>query len=152
MPFVKDSIEPRNVIHTDGWLGYLPLKGGDYRHEVTFLTGNCKAASELMPRVHLLIALLKRWPMGTHQGAVSLEHLDAYLDEFVFRFNRPKSRSPGKPFYRLLEQASEVDPVPADHWSNAPPVRISKTTTCWGHGSQVNTLRVTFTTSYPIWY
>ena len=66
MPFVKDSIEPGNVIHTDGWLGYLPLKGGDYRQVVTFLTANCKAASELMPRVHLVMALRKRWPMGTH--------------------------------------------------------------------------------------
>jgi hypothetical protein len=65
-----------------------------------------------MPRVHLVIALLKRWLMGTHQGAVSLEHLDAYLDEFVFRFNRRKSRSRGKLFYRLLEQAVEADPVP----------------------------------------
>jgi transposase-like protein len=112
MPFVEDSIEPGNVVHTDGWLGYVPLKGRDYRHEVTFLKGNSKAASELMPRVHLVIALLKRWLMGTHQGAVSLEHLDAYLDEFVFRFNRRKSRSRGKLFYRLLEQAVEVDPVP----------------------------------------
>ena len=68
--------------------------------------------SELMPRVHLAVALLKRWLLGTHQGGVSVEHLDAYLDEFTFRFNRRKSRSRGKLFYRLLEQAVAVEPVP----------------------------------------
>ena len=112
MPFVEDYVEPGSVVHTDGWLGYLPLKGRGYRHEVTFLKGNSKSASELMPRVHLAVALLKRWLMGTHQGGVSLEHLDAYLDEFTFRFNRRKSRSRGKLFYRLLEQAVAVEPVP----------------------------------------
>jgi transposase-like protein len=112
MPFIQDSVEPGSVIHTDGWLGYLPLDGKGYRHEVTFLKGNSKTASELMPRLPLAVALLKRWLMGTHQGAVSLEHLDAYLDEFVFRFNRRKSRSRGQLFYRLLEQAVAVDPVP----------------------------------------
>ena len=66
MPFVEGSVEPGSVVHTDGWLGYLPLEGNGYRHEVTFLTGNSKTASELMPRVHLAVALLKRWLMGTH--------------------------------------------------------------------------------------
>ena len=112
MPFVEDSVEPGSVVHTDGWLGYLPLEGRGYGHEVTFLKGKSKTASELMPRVHHVVALLKRWLMGTHQGAVSLEHLDAYLDEFTFRFNRRTSRSRGKLFYRLLEQAVAVEPVP----------------------------------------
>lgn len=112
MPFVEDSVEPGSMVHTDGWLGYLPLKDTGYRHEVTFLKGNSKSASQLMPRVHLAVALLKRWLLGTHQGGVSLEHLDAYLDEFTFRFNRRKSRSRGKLFYRLLEQAVAVEPVP----------------------------------------
>jgi len=112
MPFVEDYVEPGSVVHTDGWPGYLPLKGRGYRHEVTFLKGNSKSASELMPRVYLAVALLKRWLMGTHQGGVSLEHLNAYLDEFTFRFNRRKSRSRGKLFYRLLEQAVAIEPVP----------------------------------------
>ena len=60
MPFVEDYVEPGSVVHTDGWPGYLPLKGRGYRHEVTFLKGNSKSASELMPRVHLAVALLKR--------------------------------------------------------------------------------------------
>lgn len=112
MPFIEDSVEPGGVIHTDGWLGYQPRNGKDYRHKITFLKENSKTASELMPRVHLAVALLKRWLLGTHQGGVSAEHLDAYLDEFTFRFNRRKSRSRGKLFYRLLEQAVAVKPVP----------------------------------------
>ena len=112
MPFIEDSVEPGSLVHTDGWLGYQPLKGRGYRHKITFLKGNNKTPSELMPRVHLAVALLKRWLLGTHQGGVSVEHLDAYLDEFTFRFNRRKSRSRGKLFYRLLEQAVAVEPVP----------------------------------------
>ena len=112
VPFIEDCVEPGSVVHTDGWLGYLPLEGKDYRHRVTYLKGNSKTASELMPRVHRVAALLKRWLLGTHQGGVSVEHLDAYLDEFTFRFNRRKSRSRGKLFYRLLEQAVAVEPVP----------------------------------------
>ncbi len=112
MPFIQDSVESGSVVHTDGWRGYQPLEGRGYRHKVTVLKGNSKTASQLMPRVHLAVALLKRWLLGTHQGGVSLEHLDAYLDEFTFRFNRRKSRSRGKLFYRLLEQAVAVEPVP----------------------------------------
>jgi transposase-like protein len=112
IPFIEGSVEPDSVVHTDGWLGYESLEGKGYRHKITFLKGNRKTASELMPRVHLAVALLKRWLLGTHQGGVSLEHLDAYLDEFTFRFNRRKSRSRGKLFYRLLEQAVAVEPVP----------------------------------------
>jgi transposase-like protein len=112
MPFIEDSVEPASVVHTDGWLGYQPLNGIGYRHKITFLKGNSKTASELMPRVHLAVALLKRWLLGTHQGGVSPEHLDAYLDEFAFRFNRRKSRSRGKLFCRLLEQAVAVQPLP----------------------------------------
>jgi len=110
-PFIEDSVEPGSVVHTDGWLGCLPLKDKDYRHEVTYLKGNSKTASELTPRVHRVAALLKRWLLGTHQGGVSVGHLDAYLHEFTFRFNRRKSRSRGKLFYRVLEQAVAVGPV-----------------------------------------
>jgi transposase-like protein len=112
MPFVQDSVEAGSVVHTDGWLGYLPLESKGYEHEVTFLRGKEKTPSELLPRVHQVISLLKRWLMGTHQGAVSPEHLDYYLDEFTFRFNRRKSRSRGKLFFRLLQQAVAIEPVP----------------------------------------
>jgi transposase-like protein len=111
VPFVQDSVERGSVIHTDGWLGYRPLESEGYEHEVTFLKGKKKTPSELMPRVHQVISLLKRWLMGTHQGAVSHKHLDYYLDEFTFRFNRRRSKSRGKLFFRLAQQAVTVDPV-----------------------------------------
>ena len=112
MPFIEDSVQPGSVIHTDGWRGYHPLKTREYGHVVTSLRRQAEPAWELMPRVHLAVALLKRWLLGTHQGGVSAQHLDAYLDEFTFRFNRRKSRSRGKLFYRLLEQAVAVEPIP----------------------------------------
>jgi transposase-like protein len=96
VPFLQDSVEPGSVIHTDGWLGYLPVESKGYQHEVTVLKGKNKPPSELMPRVHLAISLLKRWLMETHQGAVSHKHLDYYLDEFTFRFNRRRSKNRGK--------------------------------------------------------
>jgi len=65
-----------------------------------------------MPRVHQVASLLKRWVLGTHQGAVSRKHLDYYLDEFTFRFNRRRSRSRGKFFFRLVQQAVNIEPVP----------------------------------------
>jgi transposase-like protein len=114
IPFVQGFVAPGSVVHTDGWLGYLPLKGNGYRHEVTYLKGKKKTASELLPRVHLVISHLKRWLLGTHQGAVSHKHLDYYLDEFTFRFNRRRSKSRGKLFYRLAQQAVAIEPVPLD--------------------------------------
>ena len=111
-PFVLENVESGSVVHTDGWDGYVGLETQGYRHEVTVLRGRKESASDLLPRVHRVISLLKRWLMGTHQGAVSHEHLDYYLDEFTFRFNRRTSRSRGKLFHRLLQQAVAVDPVP----------------------------------------
>ncbi len=110
--FVEDSVEPGSVVHTDGWQGYRGVEKKGYRHEVTVLKGRKKTASELLPRVHRVVSLLKRWLLGTHQGAVSPEHLDYYLDEFTFRFNRRASRYRGKLFYRLLQQAVAVGPAP----------------------------------------
>jgi len=66
----------------------------------------------LLPRVHRVIALLKRWLLGTHQGAIGQRHLDDYLDEFTLRFNRRKSKSRGELFYRLAQQVVHVGPVP----------------------------------------
>lgn len=110
--FVETSIEPGSIIHTDGWDGYSGLKAKGYVHEVTILRNSNKSASELLPRVHRVVSLLKRWLMGTHQGAVSYQHLDYYLDEFTFRFNRRTSRHRGKLFYRLVQQAVATEPIP----------------------------------------
>ena len=112
LPFIRDSVEPGSTIHTDGWLGYLPVERNGYQHEVTFLKGNKKTPSELRPRVHRVFSLLKRWLLGTHQGAVSQKHLGYYLDEYTFRFNRRRSKSRGKLFFRLAQQAVAIDPVP----------------------------------------
>lgn len=114
IPFVRESVVSGSTVHTDGWLGYLPLKKNGYQHDVTYLKQSTQAASELLPRVHLVISLLKRWMMGTHQGAISHKHLDYYLDEFTFRFNRRRSKSRGKLFFRLAQQAVAVDPVTLD--------------------------------------
>jgi transposase-like protein len=110
--FVEEAIQPGSVVHTDGWEGYTGLEIKGYTHQVTVLKRYRRSAVELLPRVHVVVSLLKRWLVGTHQGAVSLQHLDYYLDEFTFRFNRRKSRSRGKLFYRLLQQATAVGPAP----------------------------------------
>lgn len=110
--FIEESIEPGSVVHTDGWQGYAGLEPKGYRHEVTILKGRKESALELLPRVHWVVSQLKRWLLGTHQGAVSRAHLDYYLDEFTFRFNRRDSSSRGKLFYRLLQQAVAVEPCP----------------------------------------
>lgn len=110
--FVSDAIEPGSVVHTDGWDGYVRLEANGYRHRVSLLRGQPALAVEVLPRVHRVVSLLKRWLLGTHQGAVNRAHLDYYLDEFTFRFNRRRSRHRGKLFFRLVQQAVAVDPVP----------------------------------------
>ena len=110
--FVQEAIEPGSEVHTDGWHGYDRLKASGYRHRVTYLRGDAELAMDQLPRVHRVVSLLKRWLLGTHQGAVSHAHLDYYLDEFTFRFNRRRSRHRGMLFFRLAQQAVAVDPVP----------------------------------------
>jgi transposase-like protein len=110
--FIDEVIEPGSLVHTDGWVGYDRLKAHGYRHRITFLSDHPEPAHDLLPRVHLIASLLKRWLLGTHQGAVRPAHLDYYLDEFTFRFNRRRSRHRGKLFFRLVEQAVQVEPAP----------------------------------------
>ena len=111
-PFIQDSIEPGSVVHTDGWMGYHGIGKKGYVHEITVIRKRTESASDLPPRVHRVVSLLRRWLMGTHQGSVSGEHLDYYLDEFTFRFNRRTSYHRGKLFYRLLQQAVVTEPKP----------------------------------------
>ena len=109
--FVREAVEPGATVHTDGWPSYGPLEELGYAHEVTVLR-DPKLAGQLLPHVHRIASLFKRWWAGTHQGAISARHLDYYLDEFSFRFNRRKSRSRGKLFYRLVQQAVAIEPTP----------------------------------------
>lgn len=110
-PFILDSIESGSTVHTDGWPGYKGIERHGYDREVSVLGGDRKSASRLLPRVHRVASLLKRWLLGTHQGAVSRAHLPYYLDEFTFRFNRRKSKNRGKLFYRLIQQAMVTEPT-----------------------------------------
>jgi transposase-like protein len=111
IPFVQDSIEPGAVVRTDGSAAYRALKELGYDHQRTVMLGSAVPAHVSMAGVHRVAALIKRWILGTHHGSVQPEHLDAYLDEFVFRFNRRSSASRGMLFYRLLQQAVATAPV-----------------------------------------
>ena len=110
--FVCDCVEPGNTVRTDGLRSYLALSRHGYVHDRIIQKEHEKTASELMPGVHRVASLLKRWLLGTHQGRVSREHLGYYLDEYTFRFNRRKSRHRGKLFYRLVQQAVAIEPTP----------------------------------------
>ena len=111
--FIEQAVEPGSIVHTDGLHAYRGVDLLGYQHEVSVLQAEGKDAGvRLLPRIHIVASLLKRWLLGTHQGAVRPKHLDYYLDEFTFRFNRRKSASRGKLFYRLLQQAGEIEPVP----------------------------------------
>lgn len=131
--FITDAIEPASTVHTDGWRGYWGVEVAGYVHEVTLISRNKKTGSELMPRVHRVASLLKRWLMGTHQGAVAPQHLDYYLDEFTFRFNRRRSANRGKLFYRLVQQAVAIDPVPYRSLikGSPPPGRAARDHNMW---------------------
>lgn len=110
-PFVCNTVELGATVQTDGWGGYNQLKENGYLHQVTVLSSTNDPAHVSMPGVHRVASLLKRWILGTHQGSVKIEHLQSYLEEFTFRFNRRTSRSRGLVFRRLLEQAVCTEPV-----------------------------------------
>ncbi len=109
IPTAEECVEPGSAIRTDAWSGYNRLAASGYEHIVANESAN--VGENLLPLAHRVAALLKRWLLGTHQGAVRASHLDYYLDEYTFRFNRRASRSRGKLFYRLLQQAVALDPV-----------------------------------------
>lgn len=106
---VKEMVEPGSLVRTDGWRGYGALKEKGYRHKVIRDEGNL--GGDLLPRVNRVVSLFKRWMLGTHQGRISPSYLDYYLDEFTFRFNRRNSHWRGKLFYRLMQQAVDMEPV-----------------------------------------
>jgi transposase-like protein len=108
--FITQTVDPGSTIRTDGLNHYAGLAG--YTHHVIVVKKQAATASQLLPHVHRVVSLLKRWLLGTHQGAVGPAHLDYYLDEFTFRFNRRNSASRGKLFYRLVQQAVQIEPQP----------------------------------------
>jgi transposase-like protein len=108
--FVVDNVVPGSTVRTDGWSGYEGLKAQGYRHRARVI-GDRKRAARLFPHVHRALSLLKRWLLGTHQGAVRSHHLHVYLDEFVFRYNRRSSRRVTLPFQRLCVIAVLTPPV-----------------------------------------
>jgi transposase-like protein len=107
LPFIQENIVHGSIIITDGWASYAKLKSLGYEHNVKKISSD----KEALPHVHLIISLLKRWLLGTHQGGISSKYLDYYLDEYTFRFNRRKSGNRGKLFQRLIEQAVQTSPV-----------------------------------------
>ena len=114
-PFVHDNIEPVATVRTDGSAVYRHLARDGVDHDPRVQLGSSTPAHATLPGVHRVASLLKRWLLGTHHGAVDPRHVDYYLDEFVFRFNRRTSRSRGMLFYRLLEQAAISAPVTYSH-------------------------------------
>jgi hypothetical protein len=118
--FLERNVEPGSVLLCDDWASYGPAlselraRGLHYTAKTTTLSKTETRAHLVHPHVHRVASLLKRWLLGTHQGAVSDQHLDAYLDEFVFRFNRRHSRNRGLIFYRLVCSLMEArSPVTA---------------------------------------
>ena len=110
--FVQGVVARGAMVITDGWTAYPGLVGHGYRHRPRVVSRSGQTASALLPRVHQVAALLKRWLLGIHHGRVSREHLDDYLNEFTFRFHRRLSRHRGKLFYRLVQQVVALDPIP----------------------------------------
>lgn len=109
--FVRGAIEPGSIVRTDGSPAYNFLSEEGYIRDKKVQLGASDPPHVTLPGVHRIAALLKRWLLGTHQGSVLSEHLDYYLDEYTFRFNRRTSHSRGLLFYRLLEQAVATEPV-----------------------------------------
>ena len=108
---IQQMVSIGSAIRTDGWSGYAGLETNGYTH-MSMPNRNVKE-EDAIQITHRVASLLKRWIVGTHHGAIDHKNLPYYLDEFTFRFNRRKSQSRGKLFYRLIQQALEIDPVPA---------------------------------------
>jgi len=111
MPFVRENVAPGTNVRTDGSPIYGQLQKEGFTHDPFVLLGSKTPAHEPLPGVHRVTSLLKRWLLGTHHGAVDPRHVDYYLDEFTFRFNRRTSRSRGMLFYRLMQQSAATTPV-----------------------------------------
>ena len=117
--FITNNVECGSEVISDGWASYASLPKIGYKHTV-YVQRKAKTDEEMLPHIHLVISLLKRWLLGTHQGAVSDKHMQAYLEEYTFRFNRRKATKRGLLFYRLLEGAVNCGPLTYDDLVNPP--------------------------------
>ena len=129
-PIVCDLIEPGSVLLTDAWKGYDLVEQHGYTRKATNLKQSPLAAHVVHPGVHRVASLVKRWLLGTHQGSVDPDHLQAYLEEFTFRFNRRNAQHRGLVFRRLLEQMVATGPVRYDeltsgYWPKAQATKLS---------------------------
>ena len=104
VPAVSEAVTAGATVRTDGWKGYNGVTAGGYKHEVAVENAD-ELADIVLPKCHLVVSLLKRWILGTLQGNVGKDHLQDYLNEFTFRFNRRNAKSRGLLFYRLAQLA-----------------------------------------------
>ena len=108
--FINDNIETGSNLITDGWKGYTGISKKGYLHEIEDKT-KMLDGEEILPNVHRIASLLKRWLLGTHRNYIGDAYLSYYLDEYTFRYNRRKSNSRGLLFQRLIEQGVLHEPV-----------------------------------------
>jgi transposase-like protein len=120
LSFARDYVAPGSRVVTDGLDIYNGLGGEGFAHERHVQKADPEAGYGALTHVHLVVSLLKRWLAGTHQGAVTPGHLQGYLDEFAFRFNRRLSMHRGKLFHRLMQQAVQDRPPPIKHLYRKP--------------------------------
>jgi len=110
LKFISDNVEKGATVITDGWSGYAQLGENGYvqiKQKQVLASNN----EEMLPNVHRIAALLKRWLLGTHQNYTSQDRIQKYLDEFSFRYNRRKSNSRGLLFHRIIQQAMIRNPI-----------------------------------------
>jgi transposase-like protein len=109
--FLGQDVAKPATIATDGWPGYAKLDAAGYGHEPLNLSATWGDAALRLPAIHLVFGLAKRWLLGTHHGAVGKKHLGAYLDEFVFRFNRRTAKNLSHRFGRVIEHGVRLEPT-----------------------------------------
>jgi transposase-like protein len=109
--FLASAVARSAPVATDGWSGYRGLAAAGYRHETHNLSATSDDPAAQLPAIHLVFGLVKRWLLGTHHGAVGAKHMPAYLDEFVFRFNRRTANNPSHRFARVIEHALQIGPT-----------------------------------------
>jgi len=107
--FILGAIEPGAKIISDRHKSYVTIVGKGYAHapqKKPYIWEEVDGNDDrLLPRLHRVAALMKRWYLGTYHGGMSMKEIQPYLDEFVFRFNRRTSGSRGLIFHRMVEAA-----------------------------------------------